>query len=125
MECNIKTGLLFIWLLSLAPELPKGGEPCVRKLRNGRLISEGSCQNPNADDIINQLRQNVYKKTTWYPASNGFSYKVFHERENYRTAQLECEKHGASLASAGIRSPTVRSEIMPMIKKEGGNTWIG
>nr|XP_039251935.1 alpha-N-acetylgalactosamine-specific lectin-like [Styela clava] len=125
MDCNIKTCLLFIWLFSLAPELLKGEEPCVRKLRNGRLISEGSCQNPNADDIIKQLRQNVYKKTTWYPAINGFSYKLFREGVTYGNAQLECKKHGAGLASAGIRNRTVFSEIMPLIKVSGLGTWIG
>ncbi|XP_077970586.1 lectin-like [Styela clava] len=87
---------------------------CIRKLKNGRLISEGSCETTDTEEFKG-----------WYRASNGFYYKLFNDLINYATAKSECQKRGADLASTGVRDPTVRREIMPLIKAGNDFTWIG
>nr|XP_039251934.1 lectin-like [Styela clava] len=124
MKCSLKIFSIFIWFLPVAQSTTQHGELCVTKWKNGHFVTEGSCQSPTTNDIVKQLKQKVYKNT-WYVATNNFSYKLFHDKVSYETAQYECQKRGANLAAAGIRDPAVRSELMPLIKEAAFDTWIG
>nr|XP_039265857.1 lectin-like [Styela clava] len=105
-------GTLFLFIINTP--LIGGDGYCYTKWKNGRWVSIGNCKNPSADEFEG-----------WYRASNGFYYKLFNDQVNYATAKSDCQKRGADLASAGVRDPTVRSEIMPLIKTGNYHTWIG
>ncbi|XP_077970568.1 alpha-N-acetylgalactosamine-specific lectin-like [Styela clava] len=122
--CIIGTLCLFIINISLVG----GGGHCYTKWKNGRWVSVGDCNNPSAEDVLEQLRKSVKAKDdlkTWDKSSNNYYYKLFRDPVNYATAKSSCQKLGADLASVGVRNAIVRSKILQMVKSGGENTWVG
>ncbi|XP_077967272.1 microfibril-associated glycoprotein 4-like [Styela clava] len=63
----MKMGIVFIYLAFvllhiISSEITEG--ICIHKWRNGRLVSEGDCEEPNAEEIISHLRKRVEAANT-------------------------------------------------------------
>ncbi|XP_039261253.2 perlucin-like isoform X1 [Styela clava] len=80
------------------------------------------------DDIsdIGEKVEALMRISGWYKAKNNRYYKLFPLKVNYFTAINKCRSFGAKLASAGIRNPKIRNEIIPkLVQPTGLDTWIG
>nr|XP_039251244.1 collectin-10-like isoform X1 [Styela clava] len=87
--------------------------------------------------VIQQIREQLGNLTrtlalhgiedisTWYQARNNYYYKIFYDRSTYAEAKANCKRYGGQLASAGYRDEDVRREILPLVKSERYDTWIG
>ncbi|XP_077976466.1 C-type lection lectoxin-Enh3-like [Styela clava] len=126
----------FVDAMALSLELWIKKKPdgyCVTKWKNGRFVSVGDCQNTDPEDseLVKTLKKNVATAKekelmkTWFKASNGLCYKLY-AKSSYKTANSNCKKEEARLASICIRDPLVfRALIKSLLSNQDWGIWIG
>nr|XP_039265301.1 collectin-10-like [Styela clava] len=126
---NVDYGIINATIMGKFEDLESNVE---RKLANIDFLEQKTDENiAEIQRIKAELQQmqskinNMEELMTWHKFLNGYYYKVYHDKVNYRTARANCQRRNGNLASTGIRDSAIQSELMQLIKTSGEDIWIG